>query len=1420
VGDDVPGPYAPRMTRKGLARRWSLMALAGTLVVLFGVMAPEAWAPERNFAPRFSTNDTGNITIVGNTLMSCSPSDTQNLPTTCAQARTGTAPGADNNNNEWTMVRVDEDGDPGTTLNSSRATLTLPTASTVLFAGLYYGALSPSALRNTVDLKVPGASAYETLTAAVDDIGDRYQGFVDVTERVATAGSGDYWVGDVQSTVGRDRYAGWALVVAYRDTAQPARNLTVFDGFKSVLTNSTVGIQLSGFKTPATGPVRTRLGVVTYEGDAGSTTNRDTLTLNSTTLPNAANPNPVNPVDNFFNSTISAGGVHFTDKTPDYVNQLGLDADLVDANGVLPNNAKDARITLASANEQYFPGVVTFATELFAPSVQATKTVADLDGGPAERGDTLRYTVTFTNTGQDGADNFVASDLLPVGTTYVAGSLQILTGPNSGPKSDAVGDDQAELSENLNSVVFRLGQNATGATGGRLTAAGGLANSSSFRFDVTIDGDLPARFPIVNQAQASFLAQSLGTPLTSLSNEATVLVDAPDLTLTKTHTGGFVGGATTPFTITVSNAGTIPTDGTAVTVSDTFPSTAFTSITVVSAPGWDCSGTTGLVLDCARSDVLAAGAAYPPILVNAVVADPPPATIDNTAVVDGGGDGDPTNNQSTDTGPGTVEADLAVTKTVPESAVPSGGQVRFDIVVHNAGPSTANGVTLTDMLGGAYADVTGTASQGSCTTAVLCMIGTLAPNATATVTITATVTANDMTLTNTASVASATPDPVPSDNNASASFVVQKTTDLVLTKAAPQSPNAGEPNAGTYTITVRNAGPLDATNVGVADTIPVEFTPTSVTALGFTCNLPGAGEQLLCSRPTLAVGETLTVSVVGTFSVESAGTTVVNGAAVISDEADFNPGDNAAVAETIPVPSADLELQKTASASSVLPGGTVVFTLTLVNNGPSQASGVTITDTLPPELTFVSSPDCTAAAQVVTCAVGALGVGAPRTLTITAQASVAAAGQTVTNTATAESTTPDPVSSNNSGTVQFVVQNATDLQLTKTVTPSPIAGLVDGGTYTLTARNAGPIPTAINVSVVDQLPSEFMPSSVTAPGFTCNLPGAGGTLTCTRPTLTIADGDVAISVIGTFSTASAGTTVVNDASVQADQDDSVPENNEAAAETTPVSPSPPPRPPLPPPPISPPAPRVDVAVHVRGPTAVVREGGIATFRINVTNHGPNTATSVVLTGTAARVVSDTFAGLLQENCTGVPLHCELGTLTPGAQRSFTVGVRRLLPGRVTVSGSVTAAETETTLANNIDRASVRIRLGRAVVRFTKRTGTATARSGDAVGFTIAIRNTGSVPARGVVVCDRLPSGLTWERLGGARLRDGQACWTVRRLAGGRTARYHIVTRTSSVTRVRRVTNTAIVRGTNLARRAAGARVTVRPAATPRPPFTG
>jgi hypothetical protein len=180
-----------------------------------------------------------------------------------------------------------------------------------------------------IKFKAPGG-AYATLTATTTDFGTgsvngpRYQSFVDVTARVAAGGAGTYAAGDVSAGTGGDRYAGWSLVVAYRDAAQPPRNLTVFDGLVSVAPGSPPAtIPVSGFQTPQGGPVRTTLGFVAYEGDLFS--NLDSASLNGTVLTNSANP-----ATNFFDSSISNAGVTVLTRNPAYTNTMGYDSDLVD----------------------------------------------------------------------------------------------------------------------------------------------------------------------------------------------------------------------------------------------------------------------------------------------------------------------------------------------------------------------------------------------------------------------------------------------------------------------------------------------------------------------------------------------------------------------------------------------------------------------------------------------------------------------------------------------------------------------------------------------------------------------------------------------------------------------------------------------------------------------------------------------------------------------------------------------------------------------------------------------------------------------------------------------------------------------------------------------------------------------------------
>src|SRR6186997_746729 len=92
------------------------LGLATALTVLSCAAAPAA--ADRTFEQRYARNITGDVTIVGNTLMTCPAT-----ALTCAAAQAGSdlVPRTDN---DYSMVAVDQDG-PGGGANSSRATLNL-----------------------------------------------------------------------------------------------------------------------------------------------------------------------------------------------------------------------------------------------------------------------------------------------------------------------------------------------------------------------------------------------------------------------------------------------------------------------------------------------------------------------------------------------------------------------------------------------------------------------------------------------------------------------------------------------------------------------------------------------------------------------------------------------------------------------------------------------------------------------------------------------------------------------------------------------------------------------------------------------------------------------------------------------------------------------------------------------------------------------------------------------------------------------------------------------------------------------------------------------------------------------------------------------------------------------------------------------
>jgi len=515
----------PRLPR-GLARFAAAAALL--LPALFvGVPQANASFQVRGFTPRFSVNAQGAITLVGNTLASCATGATSG-GATCAQARDGTAtPVSRNNNNSWTMAYVDVDGD-GSTFNSSSATLSLPTGSSVLFAELTWAGQSTSAQRGIASFRVPGGS-YVDVSATrldVDTSADRYSAVADVTPLVAGLASpnGTYWAGNVQSAVGAsDRYAAWALIVVYENLSLPLRNLVVFDGYSVVNTTnpSSISTTVSGFLTPAMGTVHTEIGSVVFEGDVGYT--GDSMSLDGTPLSNGPNP-----ASNFFNSSITIDGSRFSAKNPDYVNQMAFDADIVNADGILGNSVTSATFTYATTQDIYYPTVVTFQTDVFTPSVDVTKSSQNLTHTEAlYNGDTIRYTLCARSSGNDPATFVILTDPISPNVTYVPGSAIIVTGPNAGAKTDVPGDDQVEYSGGV--LTFRLGIGADATTGGTLPPG----ELTTLQFDVTVNDELPAGTQISNQAQAVYSGQTLGGGYGSSSDSSAVSAgDNPDVLVT------------------------------------------------------------------------------------------------------------------------------------------------------------------------------------------------------------------------------------------------------------------------------------------------------------------------------------------------------------------------------------------------------------------------------------------------------------------------------------------------------------------------------------------------------------------------------------------------------------------------------------------------------------------------------------------------------------------------------------------------------------------------------------------------------------------------------------------------------------------------------------------------------------------------
>jgi len=134
-----------------------------------------------------------------------------------------------------------------------------------------------------------------------------------------------------------------------------------------------------------------------------------------------------------------------------------------------------------------------------------------------------------------------------------------------------------------------------------------------------------------------------------------------------------------------------------------------------------------------------------------------------------------------------------------------------------------------------------------------------------------------------------------------------------------------------------------------------------------------------CTQPTLALGAA--PSIIITVAAPAEDMTITNTARVTSALPDLWMYNNVAVEQTrVETPQADLTITKSDGPDPVNAGGTVTYTLSIANRGPLAATAITVTDQLPPEVTFGSASgegwDCSYMAGTVICSRPSLGLEA------------------------------------------------------------------------------------------------------------------------------------------------------------------------------------------------------------------------------------------------------------------------------------------------------------------------------------------------------------------------------------------------------------------------------------------------------------
>ncbi len=1019
-------------------------------------------------------------------------------------------------------------------------------------------------------------------------------------------------------------------------------------------------------------------------------------------------------------SASASGDAHITGTASGSGNNISTTADIpagqgneivITVDGTVDPAATDAVVNTATATPAGGSPVsgTNETTVENKPGLQIVKT------GPskADAGTELSYTITITNNGPSDAVNATITDAVPgqiTGTTWTAtaaGKAAIVSGASgTGNNVQLTGNIPAGANNSI--VVQAKGILAP-------DASGTISNAANVHTDN-------------------------GSPVTSDTVNTTVN-NNPGLFINKSGPANAAAGEQITYEINVGNNG--PSDAFNVVVTDTVPAMLHDSAVKVQAYGKvtiaSASITNGVLH--VTGNFPAGDSNHAVILLSGTIDPAFTGTIYNQAVVTADG-ATPVSSEQVHTNV-TSKPSLTLTKSAPDTAA-AGSRISYVLQLTNTGLSDATNVSVNDQISNQLTNVSWTATAagraavtsgatgsgnqltvganvptGADNVIRITITGTLQPSASGTIT----------------NVATAQAPGTPRVSSDTVSTVIQNKPGLQISKTGPEQVAAGEEIV--YTITVTNSGPSDAVNATISDTLDAALQNISWTAAasgkGTSVNTTqGTGNIInLTGNIPAGDGNQVQLTIKGRLRPDYSGSSLVNTATAT---APGSPAVSSAVTSEVKHKT-DLQIVKSGPANAVA-GDAVTYTITVTNNGPSDARTVAINDELPAAISDASwsaTANGTGASVSTSSGTGNIAITADIPagtasieIVINGRIKPGTQESAVVNTATA---TPAPGDTDNSPAASSVnthITRSADLAIVKSGPANRAAG--QDITWTLTVTNRG-VSDANGAVIKDAIPGFVSISSIitsTRGNAKAYAPITAGNNLQLTADIAAGTGNAVIVTISGHINSSATGTMANTATIEAPAGTTDPNtaNNTSTINTGIAT-------------------DVGIQLSKSGP-ATVNVGDSITYNISISNNGVSDANNVLITDAVPADITGvtwTAAAIGRADVSassGSGNHISLiGDLGASSSGEILIAIK----GLVSANAANTIVNTATAEHDGNKISQVVTSVNKSANLRISKAGPAAMAAGQAITYVVKVNNAGPADVTGATITDAVPAGI-------------------------------------------------------------------------------